>query len=540
MKPTLLFLNLLLLCISGYAQTWDDTVRSIEKIMERYKPSSPGAQLAISRNGQVIYSKAWGMADLEHKAALTTTSPTEAGSVSKQFTAAAILLLEQEGKLSLNDNVRKYLPELPDYGTPITLRQMMQHTSGLKDWGSIVSLAGWPRGTKTYNNDDALYIVSLQKTLNNKPGAEFLYSNSGYNLMAVIVERVSGMSLAEYTRKKIFEPAGMTNTEWRDNFKKVVPNRALSYAKAGGNYLTNMPNEYVYGNGGLLTTAEDLLKWNNYYLGGKFGSPSLRDKQLATTPLNNGVPNGYAAGLFVRKVNGIDIIAHDGATASYRANLEYFPSLGLSIAWLSNTSEFDGGSSVPGAIRNLFIRPQQVEGIVDPNPFTVSTDVMKQYTGWYRNEKTGSGVKVYVQNDKLLVSQFGATTPISDRMFGAGSNRLVFTAGKKNMLFITAARDTTHFTGVDSATLTADKMTEYVGEYYSEEAEAKVFVIIKNGQLMVHQKPKTELLLRPTYKDGFDYPAGSVQFERDKKNKVILFKTSSSRARNVVFKKVGV
>jgi CubicO group peptidase (beta-lactamase class C family) len=235
MKKIILLLVLFIPMLT-FAQTWDDTVRSIEKILERYKPSNPGAQLAISRNGKVIFSKAWGMADMEHGVALTTTSPTEAGSVSKQFTAAAILLLEQQGKLSLNDDVRKYAPELKDYGTPITLRQMMQHTSGLKDWGAIAAIAGWPRSTKTYDNNDALYIISLQGTLNHKPGAEFLYSNSNYNLFAVIVERVSGMSLADFTKKFIFEPAGMTHTEWRNDFRKIVPNRAIAYSKGPGGY----------------------------------------------------------------------------------------------------------------------------------------------------------------------------------------------------------------------------------------------------------------------------------------------------------------
>ena len=148
-------------------------IKKIEKAFERYKPTIPGAQICIARKGTILFSKAYGMADMEHNAPLNTESRIEAGSVSKQFTAAAILLLEQEGKLSLDDNVRKYVPELPDYGTPITLRQMMQHTSGLKDGGAIGGMAGWPRSTKTYNNDDALYIASKQKSLNHVPGAEF-------------------------------------------------------------------------------------------------------------------------------------------------------------------------------------------------------------------------------------------------------------------------------------------------------------------------------------------------------------------------------
>ncbi|HEX6170480.1 MAG TPA: serine hydrolase domain-containing protein, partial [Chitinophagaceae bacterium] len=233
MKKLYLFIILLNACLVGKAQSWQDTVSQIEKLFARYKPGKPGAQLAISRNGKIIFSKAWGMADLEHNVPLTTESITEAGSVSKQFTAAAILLLEQQGKLSLDDDLRKYVPELPDYGYKISLRHMMQHKSGLKDWGAVAAIAGWPRTTKTYNNEDALYIISNQKTLNHKPGDEYIYSNSNYNLFAIIVQRVSGMSLAEYTRKYIFEPAGMKHTQWRDNYKRIVPNRAIAYSRSG-------------------------------------------------------------------------------------------------------------------------------------------------------------------------------------------------------------------------------------------------------------------------------------------------------------------
>ncbi|HYF30920.1 MAG TPA: serine hydrolase domain-containing protein [Chitinophagaceae bacterium] len=536
---TILLLLVLVLPFAGVAQSWEDTVRSIEKIFERYKSTGPGAQLAISRHGQVIFSKAWGLADLEHNVPLTTTSVTEAGSVSKQFTAAAILLLEQQGKLSLNDDVRKYVPELKDYGTPITLRQMMQHTSGLRDWGAIAAVAGWPRSTKTYNNNDALYIIALQQGLNNKPGAEYLYSNSNYNLFAVIVERVSGISLAEFTRRHIFEPAGMKHTQWRDNYKKVVPNRAIAYSKSGGDYLTNMPNEFVYGNGGLLTTAEDLLTWTHYYTTGKFGSPSLLPKQLETTPLNNGNRNGYAAGLSIGKANGLDVIAHDGATAGYRANLEHFPSLGLTIAWLSNTSEFDNAGSVVGQVRNLFIAPLSQQSPNHP-AFTVTQEKLDSYAGWYRNSRTGGGIRLAINNGRLNATQVGALQPVGDRVFAVGNNRLELLPDhrRNGLLFVTAGKDSIYFTPVDSAKIDSKTQNEYVGEYYSAEAEARYIVYTKDGKLFVQLKPQAPIELRPTYKDGFDTFFGNVYFERDRRNKIVNFKVSSGRARNVEFKRI--
>ena len=537
MKKQLLLILFFSLCIATRAQSWQDTIAKIEKIFSRYKPDKPGTQLAISRNGKIIFSKAWGMADLEHNVPLTTESITEAGSVSKQFTAAAILLLEQQEKLSLDDDVRKYVPELKDYGHVITLRHMMQHKSGLKDWGAIAGIAGWPRTTKTYNNNDALYIISNQKTLNHKPGDEYLYSNSNYNLFAIIVERVSGMSLAEFTRKNIFETAGMKHTSWRDDYKRIVPNRAIAYSRSGSSHSTNMPNEYVYGNGGLLTTAEDLVTWCNYYLDGKFGNPSLLNKQIATTPFNNGVMDRYAAGLFVGTYLGWKYYSHDGATAGYRSNLDVFPELGLSIAWLSNTSEFDGDTvNVADAIAELLV-PVNVPDPVQPQPraFTPSIEKLKSYAGWYRNSRTGGGVRLSVQNDKLYASQGGQLTPIADDIFASGNNRIVLRKG--GFLFINGAKDSIYFTTVEEAKLDEKAMSEYAGEYYSDEAEAKFHVFIKNAKLFIQQKPKTELPISPTYKDGFESPAGVIYFERVN-GKITSFKVSVGRARNVEFKKV--
>lgn len=521
----------------GEAQSWQDTVARIESYFTRYKPGGPGAQLAISRNGQIIFSKAWGMADLEHNVPLTTQSITEAGSVSKQFTAGAILLLEQQGRLSLEDDVRKYVPEVPDYGYKITLRQMIQHKSGLKDWGAIASIAGWPRTTKTYNNEDALYIISNQKTLNHRPGDEYIYSNSNYQLLAIIVQRVSGMSLAEYTRKYIFEPAGMKNTQWRDNYKRIVPNRAIAYSRSASGYQTNMPNEYVYGNGGLLTTAEDLLIWTNYYLSGKFGNPSLLEKQLSTSALNNGVMHRYAAGLFIDKFRGWNYVAHDGATASYRANLEALPELGLAIAFLSNTSEFDGDTlNVADAVGNYLIPFREPEIKKEPlPPYHVPREKLSTYTGWYRNTRSGEGFKLYLQNDKLYVTRIGQLTPSAENLFQTGSTRVEMIP--KGILVINSARDSVYLDKMDTSILDQNAMEEYTGEYYSDEAEAKYFVQVKNGKLVLIQKPRTEFQLSPTYRDGFEIPPGTVYFERDKK-KIVRLKISIGRARNVEFKKI--
>ncbi|WP_448635254.1 serine hydrolase domain-containing protein [Pedobacter panaciterrae] len=419
MRTVLILILLLCQLPCTFAQSWADTISRIETIFKKYQPQNPGAQLAISRGGKLLFSKAWGMADLEQQTSLSTNSIIEAGSVSKQFTAAAILLLEQQGKLSLNDEVHKYLPELPTYSYPITLSQMIHHTSGLKDWGSLVALSDWPRGTKTYSNADVFYLMCHQHTLNHIPGEKYQYSNSNYVLLAIILQRITGQTLAEFTRDHIFQPAGMNHTTWRDDLKEIIPNRAMAYGKQDGHYFTDMPGESVYGNGGLLSTAEDLLKWNQYYLSGKLGNPSLLDRQLQTFPLNNGQKNNYASGLRVDSINGQPAITHDGATAAYRASLEHYPRQQLSIAWLSNTAEFDGQSDPLSQIRNLLLpQPQSVEkqnqannnnqAPAKPKPaaFQIDTRSQKDYIGTFYSDEVDSKLSITIQQEKLILVRY--------------------------------------------------------------------------------------------------------------------------------------
>lgn len=537
------FLCLMFTCLSAFAQSRQDTIQQIEKIFSRYQSQNPGCQLSVSKGGVVIFSKAWGVADLEHNITLTTHSPIEAGSVSKQFTAAAILLLEQQGKLALEDDIRKYIPELPDYGTVIKVKHLIHHTSGLKDWGTIAELTGWERGTKTYRNEDALEICARQKTLNNVPGAEFVYSNSNYNLMAILVQRTSGLSLAEYTQKYIFIPAGMTHTQWRDNFKRIVKDRAIAYQKSASVYETDMPNEYVYGNGGLLTTTEDLLKWNDYYLSGKLGSPSLLAKQIALDKFNNGRPNFYGAGLNIQTVGGLNVIRHSGATASYRSYLAHYPQLKVSIAWLSNTSEFDGSEyNVTYEVEKLFIKQSATNTSSqstskDKTP-TVLPAKLKEYEGWYRNNRTGYGMQILLKDEMLVADNRTPLIPVKDGMFKLGGDMIYFDKTKAFKL-INYDNDTTSYTPELPANLTLQTGKTYTGTYFSDETQSGMTVVQKTDSLMLTLNSYTSYLLKPTYKDAFrimDF-GGVACFERDSNNNIIRMKIYKSRARNVEFVK---
>lgn len=316
----------------------DVPAAKVDAVFARWTNHTPGCAVGVSRDGTPVLQKAFGMADLEHDVPNRPDTIFEAGSVSKQFTAAAVLLLAQEGKLSLDDPARKYVPELPDYGAPLTIRHMLQHTSGLRDWGEVASIAGWPRTTRAHTHAHALDIISRQKSLNFTPGTRYSYSNSGYNLAAIIVSRVSGMSFADFSRQRIFEPLGMTRTSWRDDYRRVVKDRAIAYSPAGDGYRLNMPFEDVHGNGGLLTTVGDLLAWNENFVNPKVGGVTFAALQQEPGRFNDGTPHEYAMGLMVRRYKGLPEVAHSGSTAGYRAHLTRFPEQKLSVAVLCNTS----------------------------------------------------------------------------------------------------------------------------------------------------------------------------------------------------------
>ncbi len=517
------------------AQTAKDTTDKIEKIFARYKSQNPGAQLTVSKHGVILFSKAWGMANLENNIPMSLNTVTEAGSVSKQFTAAAILLLEAKGKLSLDDDIRKYIPEMPKYSTPIKIRHLMHHTSGIRDWGSMAELAGWPRTTKTYRNEDALEIIVKQKTLNNKPGDEFVYSNSNFTLQAIIVDRVSGMSLAEFSNINIFTPAGMTHTEWRNNYKKIVPNRAIAYEKKAGTYFTDMPNEYVYGHGGLLTTSEDLCKWADFYSSAKIGGQSLLQKQIATDNFNDGSKNVYAAGLRILKAKGYDVYRHNGATASYRASLEYFPEVGLCIAGLSNTSEFDSSYDAFSQLEDIFL-PIKAQAI---KPVDIKLDTLKllKIAGAYRAEKSGEGLKISFDKGKLYGNNFPLLA-VAENIFRYGSDVLLFDK-PVGLRLVNSDRDTIIYLPAEKANNNKTILEQYVATYHSDETDSDLKVIVENNKLRLYLHPYKFYELTPVYKDAFiiEGLGGTIYFEGKKLGKFAAMKASISRARNVLFKK---
>src|SRR5688572_11442771 len=369
--------------------------RAFEKVAKAYVAPAPGCAAAVSLNGDVVFEKAFGLADLEHNVPNTTQTIFESGSVAKQFTAAALVLLQQDGKLSLDDPVKKYVPELPDYGSPLTIRHLLNHTSGLRDWGSVLSLTGVGRGERVINQDLALDVIIHQRAFDFTPGAEYSYSNSGYNLAAIIVERVSKQKFPAFVEERLFKPLGMKNSSWRDDYQRIVPGRAQAYSRpANGPWRLNMPFMNVYGNGGMLTTVGDWMIWNRMLDSRSLGAPLVTVLETRGV-LNDGRKIAYALGLIVQTYKGLKDVSHGGSTAGYQTFLVRYPDNKVSIGVLCNgTSPSAGGiaAGITDEIFGPFPEPPRTETA------KVSEDELKKFVGIWRNERTHFPVRFVIEN----------------------------------------------------------------------------------------------------------------------------------------------
>jgi len=521
-------------------------VSRIDSIFAKYaSPDVPGCALGVSRRDTVILERAWGSADLEQSVAITPATIFEGGSVSKQFTAAAIFRLAQQGKLALDSSVRKYLPELPAYTSPITLRHMIHHTSGFRDWGTVMAIAGWPRGTRTYTQAHVLDIMARQTALNYPVGTEYLYSNSNYNLLAMIAERVSGKTLAEFTRSEIFEPLGMTSSGWRDDYARIVKGRAQAYGGADKNWRLNMPFENVYGNSSLLTTVGDLLKWSANFGSHRIGGDEFVAMELDRGKLSTGRVITYAGGVMVDSVLGTREIMHDGATAGYRAFLARYPDAGYAVAMLCNAGNVDPvpmGRAVARVV--LPASPTAPTPRPDMIGVTVSEEKLKPMLGSYRLVRSDDPLTLVLEGGRLRITDGGPLlVAVSDRHFTTPSGRthLLWDSGVQGKrgtfrVFVDAG-DTTQYEAI-GAPLASDRFADYAGEYQSAEADAKLSILVEKGEVIMFGRPSDRTPLKPIYADGFSARGSFIRFTR-KDGKVDGFLVTSGRVRRLRFDKTS-
>ena len=503
---------------------------------------APGCAIGMSQNGQPVLTRAYGMANLEYGVPNTPETIFESGSVAKQFTATAMVLLAQDDKLSLDDDVRKYLPEVPDFGRKITIRNLLTHTSGLRDQWGLLSLRGSPPGSQVHSFATILDLVSHQRALNFDPGAEYLYSNTGYTLAAIIVQRVSGQPFATFTRERMFVPLGMTNTRWRDDYTAIVKGRATAYSgSASTGFHSDMPFTNVIGNGGLLTTVGDMLKWNAFLDAPSDAVGGRRLVDALETPMtfNNGRKSGYALGLSVGTRDGIREVTHSGATAGYRTWLARYPERHMSVAVLCNAAGANPTSLGNQAMAVVMPRPNST--VAAAGTATLSDAELASYTGLFRTRGSENLIRTVAKDGKLVTElPFTTTpTPLAADRFRVFGQEMIYRrdGGRLRDVLLVSDGDTTRYEPVASVAPSAAQLAAYAGSYWSDELETRFRVLVRDGGLVAIQQNGEETKLAPTYADAFTSPQGSVIFSRDAKGQVDGFGIWAGRVRNVRFER---
>lgn len=529
-------LILLLLSISLSASAQSDTTQLIDQLFSQYNNATPGATVLVARGEKVLYHKAFGLADLEHAIPNTTETVYECGSVSKQFTATAALVLAAQGKFSLTDDIRKFIPELPVYDAPITIQHLLNHTSGLKDWGSVGELTGWPRTTRVYTNNLALHIICKQKSTNFTPGTEYSYSNSNYTLLTFLVERVSKKSLAAFTDSVFFQPLHMNSTRWRNNFRTIVPNRAIAYQRYENRYQQQMPFEDVHGHGGLLTTTGDLLKWNLLLANPDVLGQQVSDWRTMRGVLKNGRTLTYASGIVVNVFNQQPEISHSGATAGYRAWLAYYPKQKLSVILLSNDSRFDL-TRIATRIAETYLGKGNVSEPKARTAITWTTDQQQKWQGIYKHLRGSEYIELKQEKEKMLINGTAIQLIHTDTIID-GRRTFSFVSGK-GIRAMNAAGDTVLYRKVKPPMLSSSALSGLVGTYRSAEAETSFTITTQNQKIYYQRDPDVRVELTPAFLDAFrDEDFWLYEFIRDKKGNVTGCTISLGRARAVPFVKV--
>lgn len=413
MKLLFLLLTIPLLCCASFAQGPLDKslTAKVDEIFARYdNTDSPGCALGVIKDGKMIYSRGYGMADLEHNVPLSGQSVFYIASTSKQFAAASIALLARKDTISLDDDIRKYLPEIPSYESTITIRHLIHHTSGIRDYLELRAEAGIS-AEDIVDNNDAIEMLVRQKALNYKPGEKFLYSNSNYVLLAEIVKRASGKSLREFAAENIFQPLGMKNTHWDDDRSMVVKNRVVSYGVGKlSPWRHFIKNINAVGDGNLLTTIEDLAKWDQNFYDNKVGGAGFTEYLLTRGKLNNGEAIPYAFGLGHEEYRGAKAIAHGGAFLGFRTQLIRFPEQKFSVICLCNAGTVNP-ANLSQKVADLFLS-FQVEAkppIPPANPnkpaeaFSLTAAQLNEFIGKYYSFELDAIYNFVLNEGKLML-----------------------------------------------------------------------------------------------------------------------------------------
>jgi CubicO group peptidase (beta-lactamase class C family) len=486
------------------------------------------------------------MANLDYDVPITPDSVFYIASTSKQFVAACIVLLAQKGDISLDDDIRMYVPEMPQHDAPITIRHLVHHTSGLRDYLALMELAG--RSFEDYfSTADAIAILARQKAPNNLPGERFLYCNSGYALMGEVVRRVSGRSLREFAGEKIFRPLGMAHTHFDDDRKMVVKDRVVSYGRrAGDGYQHYLKNFDAVGSGGLLTTVSDLCLWDRNFYHHKVGDSDFVDQMLVRGRLNDGTLLDYAFGLEHGEYRGLKTMRHAGSMLGFRTQILRFPEQRFTVICLANLDTIDP-TRLAQRVTDIFLGGVLTEETAAvPTFIELPDDALYGFVGLYQNSDWGSFAELRVQDGQLTASVFGqdfSLEPVSANVFrslGAPIDVEVRFEHQEEikpllMQVVVEGEAPVIFQAVKADLSTPDRLAVYAGKYYSDELDVSYELAVVGGELYCRYRNAPTDPLQPGPRDVFWHARVTLEFVRDFDENVSGFTLNAEGARYLRF-----
>lgn len=550
----LITLTLCICSLSLTAQQPQSQVGQVDVMFEEFvNQQKPGIALAIVKDNKILLKKGYGSANLEYDIPITESTPFHVASVAKQFTAFCVLLLEEQGKLKLSDDIREYIHELPDFGHKITLYHLLSHTSGLRDQWNLFLLQG-VRPDDVITTPHVLNLMANQGELNFLPGEEYLYCNTGYTLLAEVVARTSGISFAKFAQQNIFKPLEMTNSQFIDDHELVIPGRAHSYYSPDGQDYKKRVLSYANpGATNLVTTVEDLSAWVLNFKSKKVGNASLFNQFQKLAILNSGVTFGGALGLFVGDYKGLRLVEHGGADAGFRAQISMFPEQDFAAIVLSNSADTDA-KELTLRLADIFLNtkeiPQSKEKKATRDFVALSRDQLKVFEGDYVNRNRGFTRHIYLKGDSLMhfrtENNESALAPVGTSTFKVTNVppdvvvSFELKEGEMTMTETVNGGEPRPLIKFDPIPYKQKDFEALAGTYWSPELETTYTIANQNGKLQaVHNRMGTINLEKVKY-DFFLGDRGfflQVDFVRNNQGEVIGFRVSNGRVRNLWFEK---
>lgn len=532
-------------------------IERVDALFARWdKTDSPGCALAVIKDSQIIYKRGYGTANLDYGIPISSQSVFNIASSSKQFTATSVALLVNQGKISLDDDIRKHLPELPQYQPPVTIRHLIYHTSGIREYSHLMQLAGIRFQDAT--DEEVFKVIARQKELNFKPGDAYLYSNSGYFLLAQIVKRASGKSLREFAEENIFKPLGMANTRFHDDSTEVIKNRATGYSsRKGGSFSVERTASDHVGDGGLLTTIDDLLLWDRNFYGSKLsGGQELINLLLAPGTLNSGGKLNYVFGLDIEQYKGLKMFGHGGAYNGFNSDMIRFPDERFSVICLCNLSDIESGR-LTRQVADIYLvnelKKAEVNSMAssaEAKFISLPEKELAAVAGSYFNSASNNFRRLYVKNAKLIYSRGSSESELAP----LGSNRflmlgvpdrveITFKAprpGEPLQMFTSAngGKPIVH-ERVELASYTTEQLAPFAGTYYSEEIDATYIIVLEGNKLILRRKNVDDAPLQLLFANTFSsVGSGTLSFTRNNQNHVSGFLVNTGRVRKLRFNRM--